>query len=370
MNGRQWDGQGRHSAAPAAQTTRNGHVDPDVLAEFRAGLITDHGLFSGRRGRAIAAHLSGCAACAALDARLAQVSAVLAAAPVPAVPDALARRLDGALAALAAESQKPISSERLSEHPAPRIHPSGVGAAGGAASRGAPGGVSGGGASGGGASGGGVSGGGSRDGTEWARRLLRVRVLAPAAAALAALAAAGYGLSSLVPSGSSSTPTAGSAAGAANSAAHQASLPSGAAGQARVPTAAGSNATFTPNRDQGAKNQTGSGTYSSGDQVFVVSSGLDYQPATLRAQVAAQLRDSKTLRAGLASASVTACVLNVTAGNPRLLVETAQYNGTPATIIVMPGTAGDVVWVAGPGCTGTVSDILNHAVLSPGTTAP
>ena len=358
MKGRQEDGQGRHSAAHAAQTTQNGHVDPDVLAEFRAGLITDHGLFTGRRGRAIAAHLTSCVACAALDVRLAQVSAVLAAAPVPAVPDAVARRLDGALAALAAESQKPISSERLSELPAPRLLPSGAGAAGGSVS--------------GGASGGGASGnGGSRDGTEWARRLLRVRVLAPAAAALAALAAAGSGLSSIAPSSSYSTPTAGSAARAANSAGSQASLPSGAAGAARAaPTAAGSNATFTPNRDQGAKNQTGNGTYSSGDQVFVVSSGLDYQPATLLEQVAAQLKDSKALRAGPASASVTACVLNVADGNPRLLVESAQYNGRPATIIVVPGTAGDVVFVAGPGCTGTVSDILNHAVLSPGTTAP
>ncbi|MBV9450061.1 MAG: hypothetical protein JO345_29655 [Streptosporangiaceae bacterium] len=353
MKGRQEDGQGRHSAAHAAQTTRNGHVDPDVLAEFRAGLIADHGLVTGRRGRAIAAHVSGCAACAALDARLAQVSAVLAAAPVPAVPDAVARRLDGALAALAAESQKPISSERLSEHPAPRTLPSGAGAAGG------------------GASGSGASQNGrSRNGAEWGRRLLRVRVLAPAAAALAALAGAGYGLSNLVPSSSYSTPMANSAAGTANSTHHPASLPSGAAGAARAPTAENSNATFTPNRDQGAKNKTGTGTYSSGDQVFVVSSDLDYRPATLGEQVTAQLRDSKALRAVPASAAVTACVLNVTDGNPRLLVETAQYDGTPATIVVIPGTAGDVVWVAGPGCTATVSDILNHEVLSPGTTAP
>ncbi|HEX6518844.1 MAG TPA: hypothetical protein VF070_02360 [Streptosporangiaceae bacterium] len=358
MRGRQEDGHGRHSAAHAAQTTRNGHVDPDVLAEFRAGLITDHGLVTGRRGRAIAAHLSGCAACAALDARLARVSAVLAAAPAPAMPDAVARRLDGTLAALAAEPQKPISSERLSEHPAPRTLPSGAGAAGG-------------GASGGGASGGGASGNGrSRDGTEWARRLLRVRVLAPAAAALVALAGVGYGLSNVNLSSSYSTPSAGSARGVENSTNHQASVPSSAAGAAREPTAAGGNATFTPNRDQGAKNQTGNGTYSSGDQVFVVSSNLDYRPATLRELVAAQLRDSKALRAGPAPASVTACVLHITEGNPRLLVETAQYNGTPATIIVVPGTAGDVVWVAGPRCTATVSDILNHAVLSPGTTAP
>ena len=37
------------------------HLDTDVLAEFRAGLIT------GRRGATIAAHLAGCDRCTALD---------------------------------------------------------------------------------------------------------------------------------------------------------------------------------------------------------------------------------------------------------------------------------------------------------------
>ena len=44
------------------------HLDTDVLAEFRAGLIT------GRRGVKIAAHLAGCDRCTALDDKLAGVS--------------------------------------------------------------------------------------------------------------------------------------------------------------------------------------------------------------------------------------------------------------------------------------------------------
>ena len=69
------------------------HLDTDVLAEFRAGLIT------GRRGARIAAHLAGCDRCTALDDQLARVSALLASVPAPAVPDSVAQRLDTVLAA-------------------------------------------------------------------------------------------------------------------------------------------------------------------------------------------------------------------------------------------------------------------------------
>ena len=55
------------------------HLDAEVLAEFRAGLI------AGRRGAAITAHLAGCDRCTALGDQLAGVSALLAAVPLPAV---------------------------------------------------------------------------------------------------------------------------------------------------------------------------------------------------------------------------------------------------------------------------------------------
>ena len=69
------------------------HLDTDVLAEFRAGLIT------GRRGARITAHLAGCDRCTALDDQLAGVSVLLASVPAPAMPDSVAQRLDTVLAA-------------------------------------------------------------------------------------------------------------------------------------------------------------------------------------------------------------------------------------------------------------------------------
>ena len=69
------------------------HLETDVLAEFRAGLVT------GRRGTKIAAHLAGCDRCTALDDQLAGVSALLASVPAPAMPDSVAQRLDTVLAA-------------------------------------------------------------------------------------------------------------------------------------------------------------------------------------------------------------------------------------------------------------------------------
>jgi hypothetical protein len=140
----------------------NGHVthpDSDVLAEFRAGLVT------GRRGKQMAAHLAACDRCAALDRQLAEVGSLLAAAPPPALPDRLAERLDTVLAAeLARRDEAERAGAGQSGHPVRRPRPAGNG--------------------------------------RW--RLVALRVLAPAAAVVV-LAAGGYGLSRLSSSPSSST---------------------------------------------------------------------------------------------------------------------------------------------------------------------
>jgi len=147
------------------------HLDTDVLAEFRAGLIT------GRRGARITAHLAGCDRCATLDDQLAGVSVLLASVPVPALPDRVAQRLDTALAAEVArrDDAERARGDGTAESPAPR-RPRG--------NRGF--------------------------------RPLALRVLAPAAAVIL-LAAGGYGLSH-AGLGSSSGSTASSAEGAAKSA--------------------------------------------------------------------------------------------------------------------------------------------------------
>ena len=153
------------------------HLDTDVLAEFRAGLIT------GRRGARITAHLAVCDRCTALDDQLAGVSVLLASVPVPPVPDSVARRLD---TVLAAEVTRRDNAERArgdgtAESPAPR-----------------------------------------RPGGNRGFRLLTLRVLAPAAAVVV-LAAGGYGLSRLV--GPEGQVTASSSAGSAARAAAPAAGP-------------------------------------------------------------------------------------------------------------------------------------------------
>ena len=81
------------------------HLDTDVLAEFRAGLIT------GRRGAKIAAHLAGCDRCTALDDQLAGVSALLASVPAPPMPDSVAQRLEVVLAAEVTSRNHPERAE-------------------------------------------------------------------------------------------------------------------------------------------------------------------------------------------------------------------------------------------------------------------
>ena len=164
------------------------HLDTDVLAEFRAGLIT------GRRGARITAHLGGCERCTALDEQLAGVRSLLASVPAPAMPDSVAQRLDTVLAAEVAQRNaargeavqrdqaERASSDGTREPPAPR-----------------------------------------RPGGNRGFRLLALRVLAPAAAVVV-LGAGVYGLSHLN-LGSSSSSAASSTAGGAARAASRAPRP-------------------------------------------------------------------------------------------------------------------------------------------------
>src|ERR1700677_1822498 len=107
------------------------HLDADGLAEYSAGLV------AGRPRRAIAAHLSGCAECGALAAQLAEVTVLLAAAPLPPVPDGLIKRLDLALTAEYAERPVvPVPHTRLARGRSVVLPRSGVLARGGVVQRG------------------------------------------------------------------------------------------------------------------------------------------------------------------------------------------------------------------------------------------
>jgi hypothetical protein len=211
------------------------HPDIDVLAEFRAGLIT------GRRGARITAHLAGCDRCTTLDDQLAGVSVLLASVPAPAIPDRVVQRLDTALAAEVArrDHAERAQGDGAGESPAPR-RPRG--------NRGF--------------------------------RPLALRVLAPAAAVIL-LAAGGYGLSR-AGLGSSSESTASSAGSAAKSV----SSPTPAARHANAPEAAPAGITGNFVVVTGTRNLT------SADLAQQVKAALRASPAPGAGRAASgQLRD-------------------------------------------------------------------------------
>jgi hypothetical protein len=264
------------------------HLDTDVLAEFRAGLIT------GRRSTRIAAHLAVCDRCTVLSDQLAEVSALLAAVPAPAMPDGVARRLD---TVLAAESSRREDSER-------------------------------------------ARGGSSRDRATHARpakhrgmRLVTLRVLAPAAGIIV-LAAGAYGLTRIT-GGPGSSATSGSAA---------------AAPAATEPSAAPVRRAASGALEPAFKGSSG---------FSVITSGIDYQHATLRQQLEQQI-GAHTGPAQAPSTQLKACVRQVTSGvspGTPVLVENAHYQGQPATVIVASSGYGYTAWVMAPGCSATLDTI-------------
>ena len=285
-----------------------GHPESGVLAEYQAGLVT------GRRRASIASHLATCDRCAGLSDQLGEIPALLAAAPHPAMPADVARRLDLVLAAEAAQRH---SSERTAddspEHratiPGPR--------------------------------------------RRWDFRLVTQRILVPAAAVVA-LAAGGFGLSHVIGSSASSSVAAGSAAAPAPST-RPASGTAAARSEAGRPGAVP--AFETPARFQ------------------VVNSATNYLPATLRQQLETELQRHTQAAAApqvLVSGSLKGCVLRVTHGTrpgTLVLVERAHFQGQPAIVIVAVSGHERAAWVTASGCSASTDHVLGTATL-PGTSAP
>ena len=289
------------------------HPDTDVLAEFRAGLIT------GRHGARIAAHLAGCDRCTALDDQLAGVSALLASVPAPAMPGRVAQRLDTVLTAEVARRDNP---ERA------RGDGAGESAAPGrpAARRSFP---------------------------PWTWR-----VLVPAAAAVV-LAAGGFGLSQIGhgPRSQSSAATAAGAAPAARSAKSAASRVNAPAAPTKeagpVPGAAARPLRMTP------------------ANFVVTTSSTDFARATFKQQVEADLRGPVASRATHTPlAPLRACVRRLANGDTLQLVESATFEGQPAILIVARTGSDDTAWLAGPDCSATNSDVLASTSLPPGIFEP
>jgi hypothetical protein len=297
------------------------HLDTDVLAEFRAGLIT------GRRGARIAAHLAGCGRCSVVDEQLAGVRSLLASVPAPAMPDSVARRLDTVLAAEVAQRETAGRGAVL-QNRAERAD--GDGAPGSAPPR--------------------------RPGGNRGFRLLTLRVLAPAAAVVV-LIAGGYGLSRInLGSSTASSTSAGSAAqGAAPTAA--ASAKSG--GSVNAPEAGPSKG--AESRPQGI---TAAG-------IAVVTGHANLSRDGLAEQVRAQLAvppSARTTRA--ATSAERGCVLGLIGHHQLELVQSVHFEGSPATLVVARTGARDTAWVAAPDCSATHRHVLDTTSLSPGISGP
>ena len=294
------------------------HLDTDVLAEFRAGLI------SGRRGARIAAHLAGCERCTALDEQLAGVRSLLASVPAPAMPDSVARRLDTVLAAEVAHRNVTLGNQAerargdgTGESPAPR-----------------------------------------RPGGNRGFRLLTLRVLAPAAAVVV-LAAGGYGLSRInlgSSTGSAASSTAGSAARAA---APTAAASAKSAGHANAPEAGPA---------QGAGPQSRGITPTN---FAVVTGQRNLSRANLAQQVRAELlvpASARTTRSP--SARLRGCVSKLVGGQSLERVESVHFEGSPATLVVASTGAEETAWIAAPDCSATNRDVLATTTLRSGISGP
>jgi hypothetical protein len=284
------------------------HLDTDVLAEFRAGLIT------GRRGVKITAHLAGCDRCTALDDELAGVSMLLASVPAPPMPDSVAQRLD---TVLAAEVTKKNYAERAQvDRP-------------------------------------GESGAHDRPAVKRGFRLATWRVLVPVGAVAVLLAAGGYGLS-LIGHGSGSQTAASSAAGSTSSS-------SAAAGSSAKAASSGRPAAAAPLYPAPSAHPQ----LKSGHQPVDVSS------LTLRQHVEGELRLARASRpTKAASPQVLGCIQLLAGSAPLELVESVRFEGHPATIIVARESTGYRAWVAGPNCSTTTREVLDTITLPSGISGP
>ena len=280
------------------------HLDTEILAEFRAGLIT------GRRGGKIAAHLAGCDHCTALDSQLTRVSALLTSVPTPVLPDRVADRLDAVLAAEVASRDDP---ERAGREHAP--------------TPGAP----------------------ARRAAHRGFRLPSLRALAPVVAAAAVvLAAGGYGLS-LLAHGPGSQATAAAAGGAANSVARTANRTAGSVA-GPMASAPHSGASIRSQRESPAS-------------FLVIPTSTNFRAAGLEQQLESALKVAPAAGAGqLAPSQVQACVHQVAGSAALLRVLLAHYEGHPAAIIVARTAQGQQeAWVVD--CSGTHPHVLNQASL-------
>ena len=304
------------------------HVDVNVLAELSAGLISD------KRATRIHAHLAGCQQCARLSAGLTEIATLLASGPSPAMPESVTRQLQATLTREAAErSARVTAPAQVTSGKADRVLPFRSGPARAGTARA------------------GTARGGGPKGPRGFTGPVAARAFAAAAAACV-VAAGGYTVAQLTSGGS---------------------VPSSGHHQARG--AAGSGASSRPAALPfiGLTPAHGSG----GAHVLsfkVINSGIDYQFATLGAQIKAELGHATALGPARSSGAKFlhapstqqyACVVDVTGDIEPAMVDSARYNGSPATVIALAHVGNQLsqAWVVGPSCSADNPDILKHVTL-------
>jgi hypothetical protein len=314
------------------------HIGAEDLARYRERDL------GSRKSARIRAHLAGCPRCVGLDEDIAGVTAMLASAPAPVMPDQVTARIQ---AALRAEAAMPVTAAAGARHETPPPlaaagqHRQSRHAAGGAGSR-----------------------------RHWRLPELRSRLAVRAlgvATAVAAVAGGAYGISQL-----------------------------GAAVQGGASTSAGSAGLAGPLRQTPARLNAPALHYPvAGRQVTVtpVSSGTHFVQQHLASQVAGTLRRPGLSRPasqgpdisnhprtrsapissgqrrsfhGIPVSALQGCVMRISAGRRVQLVDVASYQGRQATVIVVAaagGTGGSRIFVVGPGCSASDSDLITEASL-------
>jgi hypothetical protein len=309
------------------------HLDTDVLAEFRAGLIT------GRRGARIDAHLAGCGRCTALDEQLAGVSSLLASVAAPAMPDSVARRLDAVLAAEVAQrsaTQRDVTQRHAAQGHAAQNDQAERARGDGTGESPAP----------------------RRPGGNRGFRLLALRVLAPAAAVVV-LAAGGYGLSRINLGSSTESGTSSSAGGAARTATPTAAGNAKSADHANAPAAGPSRAVVPRSAGLTPANFS------------LVTGNRTLTRANLARQVRAELLVPVSARiTKTPPKQLRGCVARLADGHALELVESVRFEDSPATLVVARIGAKDTVWIAAQDCSGTYSHVLATTTLPSGISGP
>lgn len=318
------------------------HIGAEDLARYREGDLGN------RKSARVRAHLAGCPRCTALQADLAEVTVLLASAPAPAMPDQVTARIQAAIMAEAASTAAAGNMARTGTpgqaaepaEPGQRRHSRHAADRAGGARR-------------------------------WRRPELRSQLAVRALGVATAAAAIGGGVYAVSQLGGAGQTGAGSSS-AGSIAAPAPRTPSRLSGPALHYGPAGHAASITP-----------------------VSTGTDFSRQRLGSQAAGALRRSTfnlpatagpdtssghgtqhapgtgghapRSFAGLPVSALQGCLTRISAGRTVLLVDVDSYQGKPATVIVVAGgaggTSGSRVFVVGPGCSASNSDLVTEASL-------